>query len=334
MNRARRGRPSVQRGVALLTVLLLVAVMSVLVVSMLDDIRFATRRARNVQSVTQAQWHALGAGALARQTILRLDAAQPGRTTLAGGWNGRTVPFPIEDGEGGMATLRIRDAGNCFNLNSVVEGAVEQWQRRELGARQYSALLHALDFDDAQATQLVDALVDWIDSDATPSSAGAEDAHYAHREPASRTSGSLLADTSELRAIAGYSASAYARLRPYVCALPDAGLSPLNLNTLGPDDGPLLSMLTLGALDAAQARRTIAGRPAGGWEDPAAFWSQPLLAAAAPPNPVLEQVALRTRFFGVRARVEYGDAQVVLDELLELRAGTLLLRARQWNPDP
>ncbi len=334
MNRAHRTPLPAQRGVALLTVLLLVAVMSVLAMAMLDEVRFATRRARNVQSVTQAQWHALGAEALARQTILRIDAAQPGRTTLAGGWNGRSVPLPIEDGERGMATLRIRDAGNCFNLNSVVEGTVEQWQRRELGARQYFALLHALEFDDAQARQLVDTLVDWIDSDATPSPAGAEDAHYAHREPTSRTAAGLLADTSELRAIAGYSASAYARVRPYVCALPDAGLSPLNLNTLGPDDAPLLSMLTLGALDAAQARRAIAGRPAGGWTDAAAFWSQPLLAAAAPPNPVLEQVALRTRFFGVRAQVEYGDAQVVLDELLELRAGALLLRARQWDPDP
>ena len=29
--------------------------------------------------------------------------------------------------------LRLRDRGSCFNLNSVVFGAAEQWQRSEEG---------------------------------------------------------------------------------------------------------------------------------------------------------------------------------------------------------
>src|SRR3546814_2109829 len=54
-----------QKGVALLTVLLLVAVMSVLVMGMLDDIRFGLRRTSNAQAMAQAQWYALGAESLA-----------------------------------------------------------------------------------------------------------------------------------------------------------------------------------------------------------------------------------------------------------------------------
>ena len=87
-----------QRGVALLTVLLLVAVMTVLVTVMLDDIRFALRRAGNAQALAQARWHALGAEQMALTQIERLARRDPGVTTLAGGWNGRAFLFPIDDG--------------------------------------------------------------------------------------------------------------------------------------------------------------------------------------------------------------------------------------------
>ncbi len=333
MSRACQRAPRGQRGVALLTVLLLVAVMTLLIIGMLDDIRFATRRTRNTQAVTQAQWHALGAEAIARREIARLGAASPGIDSLDSGWNGRDLTVPIEQGEGGVLRLRINDAATCFNLNSVVEGAAGQWRRRELGVRQYRALMIALDFTEAESLQLSDTLVDWIDDDGVPSSSGAEDPHYAHLRPPRRTAGTLLAEASELRAISDYAPATYARLRPFVCALPDAGLSPININMLAASDAPLLSMLSMGALDRAGARQVIASRPPGGWRDQATFWSLPLLAGAALPNPVLEQTELKTRFFALHAEVEYGDAQVVLSELLERRDRDLVLRARRWTPD-
>src|SRR5690606_33134890 len=115
-----------QSGVALLTVLLLVAVMSVLVMSVLDDIRFGLRRASNAQSMAQAQWYALGAETLAMAQIEKLSARDPGRTTLVGDWNDRPLVFPVEHG---TISARLSDATTCFNLNSVVMGAPELWQR-------------------------------------------------------------------------------------------------------------------------------------------------------------------------------------------------------------
>ena len=130
-----------QRGVALLTVLLLVAVMAVLVVAMLDDIRFGLRRAGNAQAVAQARWHALGAEALAMAQIERLARRDPGVTTLTGGWNGRSFLFPVDDG---VIRATLSDATACFNLNSVVHGAGELFTRHETGIAQYQALLLAL----------------------------------------------------------------------------------------------------------------------------------------------------------------------------------------------
>lgn len=332
-----------QRGVALLTVLLLVAVMTVLVIGVLDDIRFGLRRAGNAQTVAQAQWYALGAEALAQVQMQRLAQRDGGRTTLEGNWNDRPFLFPIgngpfgsaglsesADGEGGAISARVFDSTTCFNLNSVVEGAGEQWQRRDLGVEQFIALLRALEFSAAQAGSLADALVDWIDADQQRSARGAEDANYG----AYRTAGTLLSEVSELRAVQGYGAEIYVRLRPYVCALPGAELSPVNINTLEREDGAIVSMLAGGTIGAAEGRRVILARPPDGWRDYAAFWGQPALSGVVVPNPVLNQIALRTRYFGLHAQVEYGGAQVVLSALFEQdAAGDTALVARRWSSD-
>lgn len=318
-----------QQGVALLTVLLLVAVMSVLVMSVLDDIRFGLRRASNAQAMAQAQWYALGAETLAIAQIERLAARDGGRITLAGHWNNQPFVFPIEHG---AISARLFDATTCFNLNSVVEGAGEQWRRRELGVQQFIALLRALDIPERQTNTLADALVDWIDSDQAGGAGGAEDTTYLARRPAYRTSGTLLAETSELRAIAGFDSDVYVRLHPHVCALPTDALSPINVNTLGEDDAILLSMLTNGTIGADAARRVVAARPPAGWPDIASFWARPALAPFAAPDPVLDQVALRTRFFGLHAQVEYAGAQVVLSALFEHSGGRARLVARRLAP--
>lgn len=320
-----------QRGVALLTVLLLVAVMSVLVMAMLDDIRFGLRRTSNARAVAQAQHYALGAETLARTRIEALARRDPGITTAAGGWNGRTFLFPLDEADG-LVRVRIDDRSTCFNLNSVVEGAGEQWQRRELGARQFEALLRALDFSADEAASLADALVDWIDADQTPGARGVEDAHYLGLGPGYRTAGALLAEPSELRAIAGFDAATYSRLRPWVCALPEDTLSPLNINLLEPGDAPLLAMLTLGAIDAAAARALVESRPATGWRDFHGFTGLLARAGYIAPQPVIGQIQLRTRYFGLHVEVEHGDAQVVMSALLEHNpAGGVDLHARRWS---
>lgn len=333
--RARRGHaraaaPARGRGAALLTVLLLVTVMSVLLAAVLDDIRFGLRRTGNAQALAQAQWYALGSEELARARIAGLDRGD-GRTTLEGGWNGRPFAFPLD---GGLMRVRVEDATACFNLNSVVEGAVGQWSRREAGVRQYLALLRALGFGPARAAAMADALVDWIDSDQLPGAAGAEDPAYAARGAGYRTSGTLLAEASELRAIASHDAEAYARLRPHVCAQPDSALSPVNVNTLEEGDAVILAMLSDNAIDLDAARGVIAARPAAGWPDLAAFASQPAVLAAALPDHVLQQLRLRTRWFALHAEVEYEGAEVVLSALLDSAPdGRARLVARRWTHD-
>lgn len=322
-------RPNIshrQDGVALLTVLLLVAVMAVLVMSVLDDIRFGLRRASNAQSMAQARWYAMGAETLAKSRIEQLMAS-PAATTPASEWSGRPMVFPIEHG---LIQAQLADASTCFNLNSVAEGAGDLWQRRERGAREFETLLSELGIPAHRSAALVDALVDWIDSDQSPGPEGAEDETYARHRGGYRTAGTLLAESSELRAIEGFDAALYARLRPYVCALPTADLSRINVNALREDQALLLVMLTDGALDEASARRLIRARPPSGWSSADAFWAQPMLAGL-PPREGTGRIAVRPRFFSLDTRIEYADAQFVSSALLEYAAGRVHLVARRWT---
>jgi general secretion pathway protein K len=317
-----------EEGAALLTVLLLVAVMSALAVGVLDDIRFGLKRTANAETVGQAQWYALGAEAVARARLARLAALDPSRTP-AGDWNGRWLLYPIDNG---VLRARMTDAGACFNLNSVVQGASEQWGRRELGLMQFVALLRALDISRRDAEQLAETLADWIDSDGNRTVLGGEDDAYVRAAPPYRTSGTLLSEVSELRAIRGFTPELYTRIRSFVCALPTADLSPINVNLLDKDRAVLLTMLMDGELDARAAADLIDSRPTDGWQTVEEFWSNPRLREHLPSDAALDQVSLRTRFFGLQAEVDFAGSEAVMTSLFEQApAGPVRLVARRWT---
>jgi len=320
-----------REGMALLTVLLLVAVMSVVAVAILDDVRFSVRRATNVETQSQAQWYAAGAETLAQGQIRRLLAAGPARTPLEPDWNGRTLSFPID---GGTIRATVTDGQACFNLNSLVLGFGEDLTARPLGAAQFRALGRAAGVPETRMRAIADALSDWLDSDSEPLPLGAEDGAYAGLARPYRTGGVLLIEVSELRAVKGVDADAYRRLRPWLCALPTSRLSPLNVNTLTPEQAPLLTMLTTGALAPERARAIIMARPREGWPDPAAFWAQPVLAELPIDPEAREQITVLTRFFDLRVDVELGGSQAVRTALLEAGAdGRVRTVIQRWTPE-
>ncbi|MEG0818105.1 MAG: type II secretion system minor pseudopilin GspK [Brevundimonas sp.] len=320
-----------REGMALLTVLLLVAVMAAVAVLVLDDIRFSVRRTMNAETQSQAQWYAAGAEALARRQINRLRDLDPVKTPIQPDWNGRVLSFPVEDGS---ITARLSDGQACFNLNSVVEGQLEVYVARPLGLQQFVALGRALNLPEGRMRAIADALTDWIDTDTTPRAQGGEDAAYAGRVQPYRTAGTLLTEVSELRAVRGVDAATYATLRPYLCALPTTDLSPINPNTLRPDQAPLLAMLADGKLSLASARAAIAGRPAAGWSNANAFLTQGPMQGVELPIPVQDQLTVLTRFFNLRVDVEFGGSRAVRTALIELpQAGPARTVIQRWTLD-
>lgn len=318
-----------EEGAALLTVLLLVAVMAVVASTALERVALATRMTGNGGAIDQARAFADAGAEVARLRIGDLVSANPAKMTLQGGWLGTPQAVPVP---GGVARVEVRDGGNCFNLNSVVSGESEAALKvRPAGVLQFQALLGALGVDARQAQGAAAGLADWIDSDGVPQPGGAEDETYAQAQRPYRAANRLMVDASELRAVAGVTPAIYDLARPWICALPVTDLSPININTLLPDQAPLVAMLLPGKLSVGQARQYLAQRPPEGYGSVGNFWALAARSGVTPEGEVGEQVKLTTGFFGVTISVNVGGTQLVESALIDARESPARIVRRSWG---
>lgn len=322
----RSGDPR-ERGAALLSVLLLVAVMAVIAAIMLERLNLATRLAANGQAMTQARLYATSAETLAMARIKALVDTSPERTVDRTGLLGRDFPLPLPRG---TVMARVDDAGNCFNLNSLVEADAQGTLRlRFVGLNQMRALMKALAIPEAESAIITDSITDWIDSDNLPAPNGAEDDSYQGQAVPYRTAGRLIGDVSEIRAVRGMTPQFYERMRPWLCALPGADLSPINVNTLRPDQALLLTMIAPAAIPAERARALLAARPALGWanaED--ALRGLGGNGAAGVP---LNQLQVRSRWFLLTQTVTVDSASVEEQALIDVGVNPPRVVFRSWG---
>lgn len=319
-----------ERGAALLAVLLLVAVTGALAAAGVEKLRLSSALAANGAALDQARAYALGLEQLLTLTIDDVASQSPDRTTLAGGWHGAPRRYPFPDGS--LATAEVRDGSNCFNLNSVASGTDPAALTARLrGMEQLAALLRLIGVADREAVRIAESAGDWVDADDSPNRFGAEDAFYASGERPYRPANTLFAEPSELRAVAGMTPEIYERARPFLCALPVAELSPINVNTLLPEQAPLLAMLARDRMSIEGARRAIAARPAEGWRDTADFWRAARPGAVGLPIEVLDQVKLRTQWFALDLRVESEGAELVQTALIDARYRPSRIAVRRWG---
>jgi len=315
---------------ALLTVLMLVAVMGALTATALETINRSVRMAGNSRIAAQARYYVLGAEAMALERIATLVRMADDRMP-ASGWNGREFVFPTPD-KVGTIRARVSDGGNCFNLNSVADGGSPMTLRaRPRGIAQFIALMTTLGISDAEARRAAFTLADWIDADSSPLPLGGEDEAYTRLSPAYRTGNTMLAEVSELRAVAGITPEIYEVVRPWVCALPTTELSPINVNTLEAAQAPLLTMILPGRLTPDAARQVMAGRPAGGWTDVLDFWEHPVLAALSPSSEELDQVKLASRWFSLEIDVDVSDTTLTETALLDVSRDRARIAERRWT---
>ena len=311
-----------ERGAALLTVLLLVAVIAVIAANALERLRLATRLGANAIGIEQARSFAEAAEVLAVSRVSTLLSQNPGRVTLAGGWSDAPVPLPLP---GGTAVARVVDGGNCFNLNSLVTPLVPGVYATNPAARVQFARLQRLVGVPAQvAEQVAAGAADWIDTDADQQPGGAEDGAYTGQDPGYRTAGTLMTDPSELRAVAGVTPDVYAQLRPWICTLPAVTASPINLNTLTPEQAPLAAMLAPDTIGVQQAQGALLRRPAQGFASAAAFWA---LAGGG------EGGGVTSTWFRLRVDVAVGGIDLHESALIDATTLPARLVSRQWGEE-
>ena len=316
--------PREERGAALLTVLLLVAVMATVAATALDRIGVGTRFLANAASIAQARSWLDMAEQLAGTRIEDLLAADASQTTLAAGLLGAERSIDLPDGS--VAKVRIDDGGNCFNLNSLVQRLQDgRMIARPFAARQFTALMESLGIAPGDAATIAASATDYVDPDSVPLPGGSEDGE------AGPSANHLIAHASELRLVPNVTDRHYQLLERWICALPVAELSPINVNTLLAEQAPLVAMLVPGQIDVTRARSQIAARPADGYGSVLNFWQTPVMAGLEVPPEAAEQIKVRTGFFILRARVSAGDLEVAETALFDARLAPVRLLHRQWG---
>jgi general secretion pathway protein K len=314
----------------LLAVLLLVAVTGAIAASMVEGLRLSRTVAVNATARDQGRLFADGVEQLALLTLDDRVQQSPERTNLAGGWNGatRTIQLP----GGGSADVTVRDGGNCFNINSVVDGQPGRpFARRASGVAQFMGLMIALEVPEQDARRIAEAAADWVDSDVVTGPGGAEDEAYAGGPAPYRTGNTLFADPGEIRALAGMTPDIYARIRPWLCALPVNDLSPLNINTLSLEQAPLLAMLAPGQIGLDSARRVLGQRPSGGWNNQVEFWRVEAMNELNVPLDVQVQPQLKTNWFTLDVRVRLMGSDYRENVLVDARLQPSRIVQRRWT---
>ncbi|WP_375426864.1 type II secretion system minor pseudopilin GspK [uncultured Sphingomonas sp.] len=321
--------PDRERGAALLTVLLLVAIVSILATTALERLRLSTRAAGNAAAIEQGRAYANAAETLALVRIGRLLGASPDRVTLAGGWSNRPFGLPVP---GGSATARVTDGGGCFNLNGLVtRGPDGVFVVDPIARTQFARLMRLTDIPAQVAEQVASGAADWIDSDDQVQPQGAEDSAYLRGETPYRTAGTLMADPSELRAVAGVTPALYTGLRRWICTFPIAEPATLNVNTLTPEQAPLVAMLFPDTLTVDLARQALLRRPPQGFDSAAQFLNAISANGGVTPDGGGKGLGVTSRWFALRIDVALGDAAVEERALVDANRLPATLVSRQWG---
>ena len=308
-----------ETGAALINVLIIVGILATLATGLFDRLRLAQRLAINSEAQGLARSGAHGA-----EQLLLARLADP---AAAQALVGQATALPVPDGN---ARLALADGGTCFNLNSLVVGPPGSHAARPIAVAQFARLLGLIGVDEEQARRLAAATADWIDSDDATLPGGAEDAAYARAAIPYRTAGALMAEASEWRAVAGVTPALYAKARPFLCALPEADMSRINVNRLAPAQAPLLAMIT--GQDVGSARQLIASRPPRGWASRDAFWASPALARVLPPADQLAQPQVQSQWISYDLAVDVAGSAIRETGLIRLGAPPRIA-VRRWGPE-
>ena len=198
-----------QRGVAIITALLIVTIAATISITISTRLQLDIRRTGNLIAQDQAHFYLLAAEEWS-QRILRQDKEDSKIDDLSESWAVQIPPLPVD---GGSIQGTLTDLHACININALVkDGTINDSTKNRLSQ---------LFKNQGLENDLTQAIADWIDTDLeTTNPNGAEDGYYLNIETPYRTANSPLYSVSELRLIRGFEDNeTFQQIKPYVCAL-------------------------------------------------------------------------------------------------------------------
>ena len=241
---------SSQRGIALLTILVMVALATILAATIAKRQTNTAENTGYLMRQDQSLLYAKSAEAFFSELLIQ-DSDNGGNIDhLQENWAKPMPAFPVEDG---FISGRLLDESGKFNLNNLLkaDGSVDDSARRW-----FEKLLQRVGLP----AELSQAVIDWQDADdETTGAMGAESNYYQGLDPSYLASNTKFHQVEELKLVRGFEGKNYDLIAPYVTALPEA--TKINMNTAAPlllaSIDPKLDLKTLEQeLKAKQAELT------------------------------------------------------------------------------
>lgn len=209
------GKPT-ERGVALITAVLITALASVIAITMVSQQQLDIRRTGNLLDGDRAYIFALGIEGWALHV---LDRDKRDKDSLDEDW---AKVLPAITVEGGQVAGFFEDMQGRFNINNLVKNG----KQSQVDIERFNRLLESLEI----SVPITEAIVDWIDPDTDITFPdGAEDSEYMGRKTPYRTANTPMTSASELLLVKGVTAEMYNALAPFIVALPE--YTEINVNT-------------------------------------------------------------------------------------------------------
>lgn len=303
-----------QQGIALISILLVVAIATVLAVSMVREQQASIQVTRGFLGRGQASQYALGGEELARQILFEDFSSGTGMDHLLEVWADPELHFEFEEGE---VHLTITDLQSLINLNGLSERNPSQ----NITRQRMLNFVNTLGIDPS----VVDRMSDWIDGDTSIRGAGAEDFEYLLLKPAYRTGNAPMTDVSEVWLL-GLAPEMTSQLLTVLAALP-APEAAININTAGPQVmQALASGLSYEAAQVLIQRRNENE----GFETVEMFLQTPELAGL---GIVDDGLGVQSAFFEIRTIARFQDRYSYLTSIVHRNPvnGSMRVIARDFS---
>lgn len=283
------------RGVALITAMLITALASITAANLAWENALDVRRTTVLLNRDQAIQVALGAESWIMD-ILRQDLEDGETDHLGEIWASDLPGLPIEGGE---VFGSITDLQGRFNINNLIDA---NGQIHKASLEQFQRLLIALSID----PRFAGIAADWLDADQNPNFPdGAEDPVYTTLVPPYKTANHTLTSISELAAIEGMDRQSFKVLSAHVSALP--GRTSINVNTATP---AVLQSLDE-QISVTDVERLLSERGQAGFDD-----VQTAFSSLVTPD-VLNTLILSTEYFQLKVIVRIDTVRITLFSTLQ-----------------
>jgi len=313
-----------QKGVALITVMLIVALCAVIASQMTARLQMQMQRSANVAFNQQAYWYAMGAEAFTKRVLVTAFKDDDDVTHLGQIWAQGQTTYPVDFGE---ISGEITDLQSCLNLNALraplekPSSSSSGTQSKKVPARlALEALLINLQLDDVsqfEAESMADSLTDWLDENSGISSAGgAEDNDYASREFPYLAANHYLASVNELRIIEHFTPAIIDAIKPYVCVIPQSYAHQININTLSVEQPELLQALLDSTLDEAQD--ILSAREEDGFASIEDFYNSEEVIKLRKFDDKKDQFVVDSEYFKLKASASFNDSFFAMNSVMKI----------------